>query len=54
MMKKLLPLLLMLLTLTIAACAEEAALPAFGWERDMHAHWQLAEDGAVSLFGIEF
>lgn len=47
MMKKLLPLLLMLLTLATAACAEEIALPAFEWERDLHAHWQLAENGAI-------
>lgn len=46
MMKKLLPLLLMLLTLATAACAEEIALPAFEWERDGQTHWQLAEDGA--------
>lgn len=46
-MKKLLPLLLLLLTLLTAACAEEPTLPAFEWERDVHTHWQLDEDGAI-------
>jgi len=45
-MKKLLPLLLILLALLTAACAEEAALPVFEWERDPLTHWQLDENGA--------
>ena len=40
-MKKLLSLLLMLMLTLTAAWAEEAALPAFAWERDQEHHWQL-------------
>lgn len=45
-MKKLLPLLLILLTLAACALAEDPALPVFEWERDPLTHWQLDENGA--------
>lgn len=46
-MKKFLLLTLAALFLLCAACAEEAALPVFAWERNAADHWQLDESGAI-------
>lgn len=43
-MRKFLPLILSLLLLTVAACAEESP---FFWERDGVTHWQLDASGAI-------
>ena len=50
-MKKLLILLLSVLFLVCAACAEDAALPIPFWRYDGVNHWQLDESGAVVSLG---
>lgn len=50
-MKKLLLMLLSIIQLGSAVCAEETALITFPWERDGTSHWQLDSSGAVTNLG---